>query len=34
MPQQAETSLQLSEVPMANTARYDGLRCGVEVTND
>jgi transposase len=34
MPQQAETSLQLSEVPMANTARYDGLRCGVEVTYD
>jgi hypothetical protein len=34
MPQQAETSLQLSEVPLANTARYDGLRSGVEVTND
>jgi transposase len=34
MPQQAETSLQLSEVPLANTARYDGLRSGVEVTYD
>jgi hypothetical protein len=34
MPQQAETSLQLSEVPLANTARYDGLRSSVEVTND
>ena len=34
MPQQAETSLHLSEVPLANTARYDGLRSGVEVTYD
>ena len=34
MPQQAETSLQLSEVPLANTARYDGLRSGVEVSYD
>jgi transposase len=34
MPQQAETSLQLNEVPLANTARYDGLRSGVEVTYD
>ena len=34
MPQQAETSLQLSEVPLANTARYDGLRYGVEVSYD
>ncbi len=34
MPQQAETSLQLSQVPLANTARYDGLRSGVEVTYD
>jgi hypothetical protein len=34
MPQQAETSLQLSEVPLANTARYDGLRSSVEVTYD
>jgi transposase len=32
MPQQAETSLQLSQVPMANTARYDGLRSSVEVS--
>jgi transposase len=34
MPQQAETSLQLSEVPLANTARYDGLRSSVEVSHD
>ena len=34
MPQQAETSLQLSQVPVANTARYDGLRSGLEVTYD
>ena len=34
MPQQAETSLQLSQVPLANTARYDGLRSGVEVSYD
>ena len=34
MPQQAETSLQLSEVPLANTARYDDLRSSVEVTHD
>jgi transposase len=34
MPRQAETSLQLSQVPMANTARYDGLRSGVEVSYD
>ena len=34
LPQQAETSLQLSEMPLANTARYDGLPSGVEVTYD
>lgn len=34
MPQQAETSLQLSQVPLANTARYDDLRSSVEVTHD
>jgi hypothetical protein len=34
MPQQAETSLQLSLVPLANTARYDGLRSSVEVSYD
>jgi transposase len=34
MPQQAETSLQLSQVPLANTARYDGLRSGVEMSYD
>ena len=34
MPQQAETSLHLSELPLANTARYDGLRSGVEVSYD
>ena len=33
-PQQAETSLQLSQVPLANTARYDGLRVIVEVAHD
>ena len=33
-PQQAETSLQLSQVPLANTARYDGLRVSVEVSYD
>jgi transposase len=33
-PQQAETSLQLSQVPLANTARYDGLRVSVEVAHD
>ena len=33
-PQQAETSLQLSQVPLANTARYDGLRVSVEVSHD
>jgi len=33
-PQQVETSLQLSQVPLANTARYDGLRVIVEVAHD
>jgi transposase len=31
LPEQAETSLQLSHVPEANTARYDRLRLGMDV---
>jgi len=32
-PASAETSLQLKEVPLANTDRYDSLRDGDEVAN-
>jgi hypothetical protein len=34
MPQQAETSLKLSQVPPASTARYDGVRPSLELTYD
>jgi hypothetical protein len=31
-PESAETTLQLSEAPRANTGRYDSLRAEVELT--
>jgi hypothetical protein len=34
MQQQTETSLQLSQVPLVNTARYDGLLSDVVVSYD